>query len=80
MIELAGKCMMTDSDFNWLTEHAREVFEAHRGRWIAVSNGRVIGAGDTATEAVTEARKTDPDADFILEAIDHETDVIYGGL
>ncbi len=71
---------MQATDFNYLIENSKELFEEYRGKWIAVHGQKVIGVGDTATEAAEEARRTVPDVDFILEAVDNEADVIYGGL
>jgi len=69
---------MNTTDFNWLIENGPDLFKKFRGKWIAVLNKQVIGVGDTATEAADQARKTAPDGDFILEAVDNEADVIYG--
>lgn len=69
---------MRNEDFAWLVEHGPELFRKYAGKWIAVRNGRVIGVGDTAPEAAERAREKAGDADFILEAIDAEADVIYG--
>lgn len=71
---------MGSSDFGWLMEHTDEIVSQYAGKWIAVHNGKVIGVGDTAPEAAAEARQTEPGADFILEAVDANADVIYGGL
>lgn len=71
---------MSSTDFAWLVEHGPEIFEKYRGKWIAVSNGKVIGVGDTATEAAANAKATSPGAKFILEAVDHDSDVIYAYL
>jgi hypothetical protein len=71
---------MEYTDFGWLVDHGQELFEKYRGKWIAVHNEEVIGVGETATEAAAAARKKQPDGDFILEALDTEVDVIYGGL
>ena len=69
----------TQSDFSWLCEHSAEVWRAYRGRWIAVHAGEFIGVGDTAVEADEAARRKRPEGDFILEAVDAETDVVYAG-
>jgi len=74
------RCYMESADFNWLTEKGPELFEKYRGKWIAVHAGEVIGVGDTAPEAAERAREKAPGAEFILEAVDAEADVIYGGL
>lgn len=71
---------MSSLDFDWLMEHGGELIERLAGNWIAVHNGRVIGAGSTATEAAEGARAVAPDAEFVLEAVDADADVIYGGV
>ncbi len=68
---------MRDDDFNWLVEHGPEIVRDYGGKWIAVRDGAVIGVGDTAPEAASAAREKAGDADFILEAVDAEADVIY---
>ena len=71
---------MNASDFNWLVEHGPELFTQYRGKWIAVRDGKVVGVGDTASEAAEQAHQDDPEESFILEAVDHDADVIYAGL
>jgi hypothetical protein len=71
---------MSSPDFAWLVEHSPEVFEKYAGRWIAVHDGEVIGVGETATEAAERAREKAPESQFILEAVDAEGDVVYGGV
>lgn len=71
---------MSIDGFSWLVEHSLEIQEKYSGKWIAVHKDGVIGVGDTATEAADHARQSAPGADFVLEAVDKETDVIYGGL
>lgn len=61
-------------DFAWLTEHSQEIYERYAGKWIAVSNGEIIGVGATATEAAARARAKQPDAEFILELVDPESE------
>lgn len=71
---------MSSTDFAWLIEHTGEIVREYAGKWIGVHNGRVIGVGETATEAAEQARAVEPDAEFILEAVDQDADVIYGGV
>ena len=71
---------MDRSDFAWLVEHGTELDERYCGKWIAVYQGEVVGVGDTATEAAAQAQQKVPDGGYILEAVDRESDVIYGGL
>ncbi len=68
---------MNMADFNWLNENGPKIFEQYRGKWIAVHEKKVIGVGDTATEAAEQARRDNPEAEFILEAVDNEADVVY---
>jgi len=68
---------MRDDDFNWLVEHGPEIVRDHAGKWIAVRDGAVIGVGDTATEAAQAAHEKASGGNFILEAVNAETDVIY---
>lgn len=72
--------MNAQSDFQWLVEHDAELFQKYRSRWIAVWNGRIIGSGVTATEAVKQAEAVAPGEDYTLEAFDSDADVIYGGV
>lgn len=71
---------MSSTDFAWLNEHGAEIVEKYGGQWIAVHDGQVIGVGDTATEAAERARQAAPGGAFILEAVEAEADVVYGGL
>jgi len=63
-----------NADFAWLTEHSRENYERYAGKWIAVLNGEVIGVGETATEAAAHAEAAHPDSDYILEAIERDSE------
>ena len=69
---------MSHDEFNWLVEHSLEIQSKYAGKWIAVRDKLVVGVGDTATEAAAQARAKDPDAEFLLDAVDKEADVIYG--
>ena len=71
---------MVADDFNWLVEHGVEIARDYAGKWIAVRDGRVVGVGDTATEAAAQARSCDEDKPFILEAVESEADVIYADI
>lgn len=69
---------MNDADFTWLTEHSVEIYEEYAGKWIAVRDEEIVGVGETATEAARQADERVPDGEYILEALDASTDVIYG--
>ena len=71
---------MASADFAWLIEHGPEIAEEYGGKWIAVHDGQVVGVGDTATEAAEKARAETGNGEFILEAVDPEADVVYGGV
>ena len=65
--------------FAWLTENSESLCAQYAGKWVAVHDGKVVGVGETATEAAQQAREQIGDKKFILEAIPDEADVIYGG-
>ena len=71
---------MADSDFAWLIETNQQFYDKYAGKWVAIRGSEVIGVGETAVEAATQARKQASDDEFVLEAIDQEADVIYGGI
>jgi imidazolonepropionase-like amidohydrolase len=71
---------MSSPDFAWLIEHGEEIDREYPGKWIAVHEGKIVGVGETASEAAERARETDPQGEFILEAVDRNGDVIYGGV
>ena len=71
---------MSSSDFGWLIEHGPEIYKQYAGKWIAVHDGRIVGVGETATEAAEAARAEVANGEFILEAVDRESDVIYACL
>jgi hypothetical protein len=68
---------MSSSDFAWLVDHSDEIAQQYAGKWIAVHDGQVIGVGETAVEAAQQARQQEPEAEFILEAVDPDADVVY---
>lgn len=68
---------MIADDFNWLVEHGVDVARNYAGKWIAVRDGEVVGVGETATEAAEQARSSDKQTPFILEAVESEADIIY---
>jgi hypothetical protein len=67
-----------ETDFAWLIENNGDLCATYAGKWIAVQDRKVVGVGETATEAANQAREAVGDAEFILEAISEEADVIYG--
>lgn len=71
---------MKNSDINWLADQGDELYNLYAGKWIAVYDGKVVGVGETATEAARQARQSAPDGEFILEAIDPYGDVIYASV
>ena len=66
---------MNAGDFAWLVEHSDEIFREYAGKWIAVHDGKIIGVGDTATEAAAQAETKGPNTDFILEAVEINTEM-----
>lgn len=51
---------MFDRNFNWLADHAAEVYESYRGKHICVA-GEEVFAGDTPEQAVALASSAHPD-------------------
>lgn len=80
---------MSDPDMGWLAEQRRamerrarqdhEVHEKYRGKWVARVDGAVIASGETVMEAIRAADAACAGREYVLEAVDYETDVIYGG-
>lgn len=50
-----------DLELEWLASHSDEV-EKYGGKYIAISKDGILGAGDTAGEALKSAKKKNPDA------------------
>lgn len=71
---------MKDNDFQWLADHGAELHQKYAGKWIAVHDSKVVGVGDTAVEASQKAEETTGNREFVLQALDAEADVIYGGV
>jgi len=69
---------MIEQDFAWLTEHSPDLVRDYAGKWVAVAEGKVIGVGDTATEAAEHAQEDVPPGTFVLERVEADADVIYG--
>lgn len=51
---------MFDRNFNWLADHASEVYERYRGKHICVA-GEEVFAGDTPEEAIALASAAHPE-------------------
>jgi hypothetical protein len=71
---------MKDNDFQWLADHGPELHQKYAGKWVAIHDGKVVGVGDTAVEASQKAETETGGRDFVLQALDAEADVIYGGV
>jgi hypothetical protein len=71
---------MRDGDFQWLVDHGPELHEKYAGEWVAIHDGKVVGVGKTAVEASQKAEKETGGREFVLQALDAESDVIYGGV
>ena len=67
--------MINTRDCDWLAQHGLELSAHYPGKWIAVHDGEVIGAGDTLSEAGEQALQRRPQHDFILEQINVDVDV-----
>lgn len=57
---LKGKCFienMVSKEFEWFREHYPELIEKYPGKTVAIFNSKVLGVGNTISEAEREARK-----------------------
>ena len=61
-----------------LVENNRLLNEKYAGKWVAIADGKLVAVGDTAPEAAEKAEKAAPNSEYTLQAIDFDTDVIYG--
>ncbi len=60
---------MATNDSDVLYEIAPELQERLvklPGTWVAITTSRLLGVGDTAAEALEEARRKEPDTEAIL--------------
>ncbi len=55
-------------DFGWFAEHAEEIEEQYRGKYIAVVNKQVF-AGDSFEEAEQKAKSKHPERDPYVEFV-----------
>ena len=59
---------LDEEDAEWVAEHAAEIEERYRGRYIAVVNKQIY-VGDSFEEAEGLARRVCPERDPIVEHI-----------
>lgn len=68
-----------DRDFNWLTQHPRELHKRYAGQWLAVVDGRIVAAGEDGPVIYKEAQTKYPDAEITMEVVEREiTNPVYG--
>ena len=48
-----------DPTTEWMAKNPKEIFK-HAGRYIAVSNFKVVASGSTSTEVIRKVQKIDP--------------------
>lgn len=68
---------MKSADYSWLTDHWSELFHEYEGKWIAVAGCRVVGVGDTATQAAERAQQQVSDGEYLLEQLLSPVDLAY---
>ena len=67
-----------NTDFRWLSDHPRELYERYRGKWLAIVDERIVATGDGADTVYRQARHEHPDARILLEHVEREpTNPIY---
>ena len=64
------------SDLEWFASNPPELGQ-HKGKYVAIFGGEVIGAGDTMTEASTRAREKVKDCDPLIAYIDESNEMIF---
>jgi len=47
---------MGRQDMEWIAKHQKEI-GVYSGKWIAVSNNKIVGIGKTAKEALQQGKK-----------------------
>lgn len=60
----------------WVSEHQKEL-EKYAGKWIAVLNKKVVGSGDTVTEAMREVDEKGIKQMPLVTSIDRKDEGIY---
>ena len=53
------------SDIEWVASHQQELTKYY-SKYVAISKGRILGAGNTAGEAFRQAKKEDPQCDPLI--------------
>lgn len=48
---------MPSKEFLWFQEHYKELREKYPGKTVAIVDDKIVGVGDTLTEADQEAQK-----------------------
>ncbi|HIG92755.1 TPA: hypothetical protein HA242_07480 [Candidatus Woesearchaeota archaeon] len=48
---------MVSKDFQWLQEHYGELSKKYAGKIVAIADGKLVGVGDTLSEAENQAKR-----------------------
>lgn len=64
-----GLTDMQLDDFLWYEEHLRELFFRYGNKYVAISNKTVLGAYDTSSEAIDEARRFHRRGEYIVQRL-----------
>lgn len=58
---------------DWIEQHLDELGQRYPNQWVAVHDGRVVGAGDTLREATEAAERVAPPEDVAYHFVDDGT-------
>lgn len=58
---------MPSKEFLWFQEHYEELRKKYPGKTIAIVNNKIVGIGDTLTEADMEAQKVTKKSPFFAK-------------
>lgn len=58
---------MQEEDFKFFVEHYQEFFSRYGHKFLAIKNKRVLGAFDSAMDALEEITKVEPLGSFIVQ-------------
>lgn len=65
------KAQEVAADGNWLSEHSAEIWEQHKGKYIAVVE-QTLFVGDTWEEAISKAKGRCPEREPLVRHIPYK--------
>ena len=65
---------MQDSDFKWFLDNYDELYKIYGNSFLAIKNGKVLGAYKTYADGVRETQKNEELGTFIVQRCDGSKD------